>query len=903
MSKFNLLRRRPAARSPIVTVAAPGVVNHQGGAGHVRDAKSELFLLAVANMVGEDTFYEAADDRDSRYAELVRRVALKDPQWTSRFLRWLRTEANMRSASLVGAAEFVKARLDNRADDGLSNRAVVASVLQRADEPGELIAYWFARYGRRLPKPVKRGVADAVRALYDERSFLKWDSGNRGVRFADVLRLVHPAPRDAVQDALFEHILRDGPPAPELTVLTRRRALMALPVDQRRAALDPAELRAAGMTWEALAGWLQGPLDAEAWQAVIPGMGYMACLAEGTPIWLPDGTTAPIEEVVRRRLPVLAYDKEWDTRPVKYGANQGVRDRSVGTLVPTVPTEWIDAGTRRSARIRFVSGRVIIATVDHRWIRQRTRGRKTWEWATTADLVVGDRIPAPLTASYFGEEGDAWDGYFVGAMMGDGGMTSVTPEFHGDPDDGAVAFMREFATKLGCRVVEQPNGKIVRLRFPYKQWKRNPVTEVLRHYGVWGLGCANKALPDRPFSREFWVGLLSGLIDTDGCVRLRTNAKGTRHATVEIGTISSRLAEQVADALLRLGVTSTVRRRSPRDAVSEVAGRTVVSRHDLYVVEVSRATAVVKLAELLELRISYKATRLAEVAEVVRHVQPATSEMHGYDESVALDRIVGIEDAGEVPAYCVRVEPSHLFVANGLVTGNCLRNVRNFDEAAIPDEVADRVAARLADPGQVARSRQFPFRFLSAYRSARSSRWDAALERALDASLANVPSLPGRTLILIDRSASMWMCDRRSAVTFADQAAVFGCALAMRAEKPTVVVFGWDSREVEVPRDGALLPFVESLDMFSATNTAAAVRRHYRRHDRVVLLTDEQAATTDASAGLPRRVPLYVWNVAGYRYGGTPSGLGNRHTFGGLTDAAFRMIPLLEAGRVARWPF
>ncbi|ROS42418.1 TROVE domain-containing protein [Amycolatopsis thermoflava] len=509
MSKFNLLRRRPAARSPIVTVAAPGLVNHQGGAGHVRDAKSELFLLAVANMVGEDTFYEAADDRDSRYAELVRRVALKDPQWTSRFLRWLRTEANMRSASLVGAAEFVKARLDNRADDGLSNRAVVASVLQRADEPGELIAYWFARYGRRLPKPVKRGVADAVRALYDERSFLKWDSGNRGVRFADVLRLVHPAPRDAVQDALFEHILRDGPPAPELTVLTRRRALMALPVDQRRAALDPAELRAAGMTWEALAGWLQGPLDAEAWQAVIPGMGYMALL----------------------------------------------------------------------------------------------------------------------------------------------------------------------------------------------------------------------------------------------------------------------------------------------------------------------------------------------------------------------------------------------------------RNVRNFDEAGIPDEVADRVAARLADPGQVARSRQFPFRFLSAYRSARSSRWDAALERALDASLANVPSLPGRTLILIDRSASMWMCDRRSAVTFADQAAVFGCALAVRAEKPTVVVFGWDSREVEVPRDGALLPFVESLDMFSATNTAAAVRRHYRRHDRVVLLTDEQSATADASAGLPRRVPLYVWNVAGYRYGGTPSGLGNRHTFGGLTDAAFRMIPLLEAGRVARWPF
>jgi hypothetical protein len=29
----------------------------------------------------------------------------------------------------------------------------------------------------------------------------------------------------------------------------------------------------------------------------------------------------------------------------------------------------------------------------------------------------------------------------------------------------------------------------------------------------------------------------------------------------------------------------------------------------------------------------------------------------------------------------------------------------------------------------------------------------------------------------------------------------------------------------------------------------------------------------------------------------------NRHTFGGLTDQAFGMIPLLEAGHAAEWPF
>ena len=48
---------------------------------------------------------------------------------------------------------------------------------------------------------------------------------------------------------------------------------------------------------------------------------------------------------------------------------------------------------------------------------------------------------------------------------------------------------------------------------------------------------------------------------------------------------------------------------------------------------------------------------------------------------------------------------------------------------------------------------------------------------------------------------------------------------------------------------------------------------------------------------------MYTWNLAGYQAGHAPSGGRNRHAFGGLTDAAFRMIPALEAGASARWPW
>ncbi|MET9180687.1 TROVE domain-containing protein [Kitasatospora aureofaciens] len=523
MSRFNIRKAKSSPKSPVTTTGQRGRT-HEGGTGHVRDRKSELFLLSISNMVGQDTFYERGGDRDDRYTALVRELAVAEPEWTLALLRWLRFGAQMRTAALVGAAEFTRARLDAGAH-GYSRQAVDA-VLRRADEPGELLAYWTSRYGRALPKPLKRGVADAVRRLYDARSLLKYDTAGKGYRFGDVLELTHPTPDPGKpwQGPLFGYALdrrhrpeEAVPPAADRT-LTANRELLALPVEQRRAAVtaeDGAErLAAAGLTWEALAGWLQGPLDAAAWEAVIPSMGPMALV----------------------------------------------------------------------------------------------------------------------------------------------------------------------------------------------------------------------------------------------------------------------------------------------------------------------------------------------------------------------------------------------------------RNLRNFDRAGVSDEVAAEVARRISDRGEVRRSRQFPFRYLAAYRHAPSLRWGHALETALGHSLANVPGLPGRTLILVDRSGSMF--DRPSEQTQlnrADSAAIFGTALKVRAAEADLVEFGTGSRVIEVGRGEAVLRVLERFSSLGGTNTAEAVRTHYRGHDRVVIVTDEQTGSgyrgSDPLAAVPAHVPVYTWNLAGYTLGHGPSGGANRHTFGGLSDAAFRLIPLLEAGSDTGWPW
>ncbi|MEU1762846.1 TROVE domain-containing protein [Micromonospora sp. NPDC005652] len=128
--------------------------------------------------------------------------------------------------------------------------------------------------------------------------------------------------------------------------------------------------------------------------------------------------------------------------------------------------------------------------------------------------------------------------------------------------------------------------------------------------------------------------------------------------------------------------------------------------------------------------------------------------------------------------------------------GALLKNLRNFDDASVPDEVAERVAARLADPARVAKSRLFPFNFYGAHKAVGSLRWGAALEKALQASLSNVPALPGRTLVVVDQSPSMFpgypfsSKQQHTHITNADLAKLFGSAVALRAADATMVGYG-----------------------------------------------------------------------------------------------------------------
>lgn len=334
MAKFSgtATKTRPP-QGPTRTVGP--AVTHERGYGFEKDPKTALYTLAVVNMVSETTFYESATDRDDRFCSLVAQVTAEDPQWVQGFIPWLRNTANMRSAPLVAALEYARA-------GGPNARGVIDSALQRADEPAEALGYWLAKYGRKLPMAVKRGIADAAVRLYNQYSAIKYDTVRRGIRMADVIELCHPNParvrgidedamneeidrrlgelgdhrtaadvldvrtdvarqfeegrieRIARQSELFCHLLnrRHGSfePTPQnladlggrgLSRLAAAYHIDTLPTEQRRGFLaenGPEVLDDAGYTWERLSGWLPGGMDAKAWEAIIPAMGYMGLL-------------------------------------------------------------------------------------------------------------------------------------------------------------------------------------------------------------------------------------------------------------------------------------------------------------------------------------------------------------------------------------------------------------------------------------------------------------------------------------------------------------------------------------------------------------------------------------------------------------------------------------------------
>lgn len=230
----------------------------------------------------------------------------------------------------------------------------------------------------------------------------------------------------------------------------------------------------------------------------------------------------------------------------------------VGSLAPDlrmVPAKVaaIESNGRKPVfRLTTRLGRWTEATSNHP-VLTSTGWRELGEVEPGVRIAVPRRLPGPTTPRTLPDQ----EVVLLGALIADGSIKGVTPAYCYGSESGIVDTVERAAGAYGVRF--QPSRDEARgssyLSNGYGSGP-NPVTQMLRHHGLMGLGSAEKFVPDAIFGLddEQLARFLGVMYACDGHVYC-----SDRLAQIGYTTISERLARDVQHLLLRLGIVASIR--------------------------------------------------------------------------------------------------------------------------------------------------------------------------------------------------------------------------------------------------------------------------------------------------------------------------------------------------------
>ena len=253
-----------------------------------------------------------------------------------------------------------------------------------------------------------------------------------------------------------------------------------------------------------------------------------------------------------------------------------------------------------------------------------------------------------------------------------------------------------------------------------------------------------------------------------------------------------------------------------------------------------------------------------------------------------------------------------------------LRNLRNMLEVGVSSQVMQKVAKRICDPYQVEKSKQLPFRYLSAYREIKDVCYTStalmlsALEKAVKCSAKNIDGFDENTRVLLasDVSGSMYRSiSSRSSVYYYDIGILLSMLMKNRCNQVITGLFGDVWKVWNMPQDNILS---NTLGMLShegevgySTNGYKVIDWLIEKNmvmDKVMMFTDLQmwdswSGDSDAIEKswkkykkLAPNARLYLFDLAGY--GNTPLRLTKPDVYliAGWSDRVFNVLSAIEDG-------
>ncbi|MEW6635991.1 MAG: replicative DNA helicase [Actinomycetota bacterium] len=220
-----------------------------------------------------------------------------------------------------------------------------------------------------------------------------------------------------------------------------------------------------------------------------------------------------------------------------------------------VTNVW-ETGEKTIYEVRTRRGRVLRASGGHRVMLDTG-------WTRVEDLQPGDcvaaarRMPEPERAISM----EPGRGLLLGWLLGDGwlgGSPALTVATQ-DEADAAVSLGRRC---FGLKPVVKPErqGETTALKVVFTTGRlcgagKNPLTSWLCDIGAWGYTGRDKHIPECVFgwSNEAIAAVLRGLFHADGSCSNRDS-----RSYVRLSTVSERLARDVQELLIRLGIRSSI---------------------------------------------------------------------------------------------------------------------------------------------------------------------------------------------------------------------------------------------------------------------------------------------------------------------------------------------------------
>ena len=249
-----------------------------------------------------------------------------------------------------------------------------------------------------------------------------------------------------------------------------------------------------------------------------------------------------------------------------------------------------------------------------------------------------------------------------------------------------------------------------------------------------------------------------------------------------------------------------------------------------------------------------------------------------------------------------------------------LRNLRNIINTGA-ENALEKTLDKLENPDAVKHSKQFPFRFYSAYNEVLEidvlemntneqayNRTIEALRKAIEVSIQNVPALEGQTVIAVDTSGSMeYSISRKTKMTYKEIATLFG-AMSFKVNKNSKI-YAFATHIEAVPIDNKKNTF-EIMEQIIKTYVGGGTNGYKIpqklmedgiKADNLIIFSDFQMYGDSSFEEefkkyqkFSPRTKLFMVDLAGYGTLSYPTDKPNVCVIGGWSDKVLRLMSYMS---------